>query len=108
MAETDPVREQLITLLREGNAHPTFDEAVKDFPAELRHVTPQGAPHSAWELLEHMRIAQSDILEFSRNPKHVSPEWPAGYWPEDKSPTDAAWQKSIAAFKKDLQEMEAL
>jgi hypothetical protein len=108
MAADDPVREHVIALLRGGNAHIGLDEAVKDFPAKLRGVVPEGAEHSAWDLLEHIRIAQWDILEFSRNPKHVSPEWPSGYWPEKKAPTDAAWKKSIAACKKDLKGMEDL
>src|SRR5262245_40918511 len=108
MATDDPVRDHVVELLRGGHAHLRLEEAVKDFPAKLRGVVPEGAEHSAWELVEHIRIAQWDILEFSRNPKHASPEWPAGYWPEDKTPTDAAWKKSVAACKKDLQAMEDL
>jgi uncharacterized damage-inducible protein DinB len=105
---TDPVREQVLAALRGGNAHVTFDNAIKNFPADLRDVKPKGMPHTAWELLEHMRIAQWDILEFTRDPKHKSPEWPDGYWPRTKSPDDAAWKKSIAAFRKDLDAMEEL
>jgi len=108
MAQKDVVREQVIELLRGGNAHVSLEDAVKDFPAKLRAVVPPGAEHSAWELLEHLRIAQWDILEFSRNPKHVSPDWPSGYWPENKNPTDAAWKKSVTACKKQLQEMADL
>jgi hypothetical protein len=104
----DAVREQVIALLRGGNAHVTFDDAIRNWPAAKRHVVPGGAEHSAWELLEHMRIAQWDILEFSRNPKHVSPDWPSGYWPESKKPSEAAWKKSIASFKKDLQSVQDL
>jgi hypothetical protein len=105
----DPVREQVIQLLRGGQAHLTFDEVIKDFPAKLRGAKPDGAPHTAWQLLEHMRIAQWDILEFSRNPKHVSPAWPDGYWPKTAKPlSDAAWKKSIASVKKDLVAMEKL
>src|ERR1043165_1657929 len=85
----DFFREQLRELLDGGHAHIRFDEAVKDFPASLRGVRPQGSPHSAWELLEHLRIAQWDILEFSRNAKHVSPKWPEGYWPESPEPPNA-------------------
>ena len=107
-ANHDAVREQVIALLRGGNAHVTFDDAIKDLPAAKRNEVPKGAEHSVWQLLEHMRIAQSDILEFSRNPKHVSPDWPAGYWPESKKPSEAAWKKSIESFKKDLQSMEDL
>ena len=99
----DPVREQVMNLLRGGQAHVGFDDAVKDFPAKLRGVKPEGAEHTAWELLEHMRIAQADILQFSREAKHVSPKWPEGYWPKSSKPaSDAAWKKSIASIKKDL------
>ena len=105
----DPVREQIINLLKGGQAHLTLDDALKGFPEKLRGVTPTGAPHSAWQLLEHLRIAQWDILEFSRDAKHVSPKWPEGYWPtNDKPPTDAQWKKCVSAIKKDLQAMQRL
>ena len=105
----DPVREQVINLLRGGQAHLTLDEVINDFPAKLRGVKPNGAPHTAWQLLEHLRIAQSDILEFSRNPKHASPSWPEGYWPKsEKPPSDAAWNKSIESIRKDLKAMQEL
>ena len=105
----DPLREQIVSLLHGGHAHVTFDDAVKDFPARLRGVKPAGAPHTAWQLLEHLRIALWDILEFSRNSKHVSPKWPEGYWPKtEKPPSDAAWKKSIASINKDLQAMQKL
>src|SRR5213593_1814069 len=105
----DAVREQVLALLNGGNAHVTFDHVIKDFPAKLRGVKPEGAPHTAWQLLEHMRIAQRDILEFSRNPKYASPEWPGGYWPRTETPPNAAtWSASIKAFNKDLNEMQAL
>jgi hypothetical protein len=78
------LREHLLYLLRGGGAHIKFDEAVKDFPAELINRKAEGVPYTPWQLLEHMRIAQWDILEFSRSASHVSPEWPEGYWP-DKS-----------------------
>ena len=105
----DPVRDQIIKLLRGGQAHLTLDEVITDLPSNLRGIKPAGAPHTAWQLLEHMRIAQWDILEFSRNPKHVSPQWPEGYWPKtEKPPSDAAWKKSIAAINKDSQAMQKL
>src|SRR5919197_683305 len=105
----DPVREQVIRLLQGGQAHLTLDQVLKNFPEKLRGVKPDRAPHTAWQLLEHLRLAQWDILEFSRDPKHVSPQWPEGYWPEtEKPPSDAAWKKSIATIKKDLLEMEKL
>ncbi len=105
----DPVREQVLALLKGGNAHVSFDNVFKDFPVNLRGVKPNGAPHTAWQLLEHMRIAQWDILEFSRSAKHVSPEWPGGYWPKtEKPPDENAWKKSLASFKRDLKAMEKL
>src|SRR5215831_19615811 len=107
---TDQVlREHLLYLLRGGGAHLHFDAAVADLPANLRGARPPGVPHTPWRLLEHMRIAQWDILEFSRNPRHVSPSWPAGYWPAgDAPPDDAAWDKSVAQFRADLQAMKDL
>ena len=106
---TDPVREQVLAILRGGNAHATFEDAIRNFPASLRGAARKGVPHTAWQLLEHMRIAQWDILEFSRDPDHKSPQWPDGYWPPTrKPPNDSAWAKSIAAFRKDLKAMEEL
>src|SRR5438874_2295387 len=103
MPMNDPVREQIINTLKGGHAHVTFEDAVKDFPAKLRGVKPAGAEYSAWQLLEHIRIAQWDILGFSRSAKHVSPKWPEGYWPKSAKPaSDAAWKKSTASVKKDL------
>src|SRR5277367_2288041 len=98
----DALRQQLLELLRGGNAHAGFDAAVANFPAQLRGQKPKGAEHSAWQLLEHLRIAQWDILEFSRNPKHVSPAWPEGYWPKTEAPpSSAAWNKSIKQVRAD-------
>jgi hypothetical protein len=108
----DPVqtlRDQLVKLLEGRGAHADFGEAVAHFPAALRGKKPEGAPHTAWELLEHLRIAQRDMLEFSRNPKHQSPDWPSGYWPETPAPPDAhAWDKSVAAFGDDNEAMRKL
>jgi uncharacterized damage-inducible protein DinB len=103
------LRQHLLYLLKDGGAHVKFDEVVSDFPAGLRGQKVPNFPHTAWRLLEHMRIAQWDILEFSRNPKHVSPQWPDDYWPKtDAPPSAAAWTKSIANFREDLKAMEAL
>ena len=103
---TDPVREQVVVLLKGGNAHVSFDDVMKDFPEDMQGTKPKGAEHTAWQLLEHLRIATRDILEFSRSAKHVSPEWPGGYWPKTaKPPSSAAWTKSITSFKKDLKAM---
>jgi hypothetical protein len=103
------LREHLLYLLQGGGAHATFDDAVKDWPEKLRGIKPNGLEHSAWRLLEHLRIAQWDILEFTRNAKHESPKWPEGYWPKEQSPPNAtAWNKSVQQFRKGLKAMETL
>jgi len=103
------LRQNLQYLLGGGGAHAKFDDAVKNLPPKLRGTKPAKFPHSAWMLLEHMRIAQWDILEFSRNAKHKSPEWPSGYWPKTEAPpTAAAWNKSMAQFRRDLKAMQNL
>jgi len=103
------LRDHVLYLLRGGGAHLSFDKAVAGLPAKLRGVKPPGVPHTPWRLVEHMRLAQLDILEFSRNPKHVSPEFPEGYWPKgDAPPNPAAWNASLKAFRKDLKAMEQL
>ncbi len=100
------LREHLLNLLRGGHAHADFDTAVANLAAAARGKRPQGAEHSPWEILEHLRIAQWDILEFSRNPRHKSPEWPSGYWPRASAPPDEkAWNKSVRAFRGDLKAM---
>ena len=108
----DPVqslRVELDRLLSGKGAHASFDEAVADFPEHLRGVRLKDAPHSAWELLEHMRIAQWDMVEFSRDAAHVSPEWPLGYWPGNTAaPTSAEWEKSVSAFRSSLQDMRKM
>src|SRR5512146_830798 len=105
----DILRQQLVELIRGGNAHVDFKQVVAGWPAELRGATPAGAPHSAWQVLEHMRIAQWDILEFSRDAAHVSPEFPGGYWPKTEAPpSEKAWDESIRHFKSDLRAMENL
>ena len=103
------LREHVLYLLDGGGAHAKFDEAVADIPAKLRGKKPAGLTHSLWMLLEHLRLAQWDILEFSRNPKHASPKWPEGYWPKTEAPpTAAAWNASIKKFRKDLKAMQDL
>lgn len=100
------LREHLISLLRGGNAHVDFESAIKALPVALRGKRPKGSPHSPWELLEHIRIAQSDILEFSRDAAHQSPAWPEGYWPKTPAPPTAnAWAKSVKQFRDDLNAM---
>lgn len=109
MKQDGPLRRQLLELLKGGGAHTSFEEAVAEFPAKLRGQKPAGLPHSPWMLLEHMRIAQWDILEFSRNQKHVSPDWPKGYWPRSSTPpSSAAWDTSVRKFRQDRKAMEFL
>ena len=103
------LRDHLLYLLKGGGAHISFDDAMGDWTLQLASVKVANFPHTAWMLLEHMRLAQWDILDFSRNPKHVSPPWPEGYWPASEAPTDEkAWTASMAAFKKDLRTMQQL
>jgi DinB superfamily len=109
LARDRALRRQVLYLLEGGGAHLDFDKAWRDFPARLRGSKPSGLPYSAWQLLEHLRIAQWDILEFSRNPRHVSPSWPQGYWPStDAPPSNAVWSASLRAFRADLEAMQAL
>src|SRR6266700_632731 len=90
------LRKHLIELLAGGGAHAKFDDVVKNLPAKLRGAKPAKFPHSPWMLVEHLRIAQWDIMEFSRSMKHVSPEWPDGYWAKkEATPNAAVWSKSI-------------
>jgi len=104
-----PLRDHVLFLLKGGGAHVTFDDAMGDWPLQLAGVKVANFPHTAWMLLEHMRLGQWDILEFSRNSKHVSGKWPEQYWPESEAPaTEKAWKASIAAFKKDLATMARL
>jgi hypothetical protein len=104
-----PLQQHLVNLLSMEGAHVSFDEAIKNFPKDLRGRKPSGAPHTPWQLLEHLRIGQSDILEFSRDAKHKSPKWPEGYWPKSQAPpNETAWDKSVAAFRQDLEAMKKL
>jgi DinB superfamily len=106
MGSEASLREHLLELLGGGHAHLDFEKAVAGLPVELRGAKPPGVSHTPWRLLEHMRIAQWDILRFSIDPQHVSPEFPGGYWPEGEAPPDPnAWDQSIAAFRADLRAM---
>ncbi len=100
------VREHVVNLLKGGGAHLDFERAIADLPPEFRGAIVNGVPHTAWRLLEHMRICQWDILEFSRNPDHVSPSFPEGYWPDSGAPPDdLSWDKSVEAFRSGLKAM---
>ncbi|MHB8654261.1 MAG: DinB family protein [Terriglobia bacterium] len=103
------LRQHLLYLLRGGGAHLNFNSAIGGFPIELRGVRPAGLPQTAWRLLEHMRIAQRDILDFCIDSKYIPKDFPSGYWPQNDSPaTNTAWDKSIKSFRADLKAMEQL
>lgn len=103
------LRQHLLELLDGAHAHAPFDKGVADFPAKLRGEVPKGLPHSAWMLLEHIRLAQWDILDFSRNPKYKELKWPDDYWPKSPAPpSEAAWDKSVKSFHDDLAAMKKL
>ena len=107
--ETLSLRKHLATLLNMKGAHVKFVETVADFPVAMRGARPQGAPHTAWQLLEHMRMAQEDILDFSRNPQYKEKKFPDDYWPSTEAPpSQDAWAQSILQFQNDLQEMQDL
>ena len=100
------LREHVLYLLKGGGAHLNFDQAIADLPEVLRGAKAENVPHTPWRLLEHMRITQWDILEFSRNPDHVSPDFPDGYWPKGDAPPDSeSWDKNVQKFRDDLQAM---
>lgn len=103
------LQDYLVAQLRGDYAHAPFGQATADWPAALRGVRPAGCHHAAWQILEHMRIAQWDILEFSRRADHISPDFPSGYWPRSPSPPDeAAWNSSIAQFQRDREAMQRM
>ncbi len=111
-ARSDPhkaLRDHLVDLLDAGHAHMDFQDVVADWPAALRGAKPPGQPFTPWRLLEHIRISQWDIVEFTKSAKHVSPKWPSGYWPDSDAPlSDAAWDASVAQVERDLQAMARL
>ncbi|HEX3129523.1 MAG TPA: DinB family protein [Thermoanaerobaculia bacterium] len=103
------LRDHLLELLRGGSAHLTFDKAIKGLPADLRGARAQDLPHTPWQLLEHLRLAQWDILDFSRNPDYKELRFPDDYWPETAAPPDdQAWDRSVEQFRSDLQAMRDL
>jgi hypothetical protein len=102
MPHDGALRKQLIQLLQKSEAHAGFDKAVQGVPAEKMGIRPEGSPHSAWELLEHIRMAQLDILEFSQSAEYVPRKWPEDYWPKSPAPENAAeWNKSVKSVLKD-------
>lgn len=108
-SDRDPLRAHLARLLRWNDAHVDFDRAVKGVPPRLRGVQPEGVPYSLWQLLEHLRLAQRDILEFCIDPNYRHRKWPDDYWPESATPPNGrAWQQSVAAYRADRRSLELL
>jgi hypothetical protein len=108
MATSKALRDEVVWLLRGGHAHVGFKKAVARMPEALQGKKPRGAPYTPWQQLGHLRISQWDILEYIRNPTHVSPAWPAGYWPAPAPPNRGAWAKSVRAFEADLRALEKM
>lgn len=111
VSENEELRTQLAALLDGGQAHATFEDAVADFPTKLRGVVPDGLPYSAWQIVEHIRIAQQDILNFSAPPTggYHGLKWPDAYWPLEAAPGSAeAWDRSVAAVRADREKFKAL
>ncbi|GAB4025001.1 DinB family protein [Spirosoma koreense] len=103
------LRKQLVSLLTSRSAHQSFDRAIKDLPADLRGIRPDKVPYSIWQLVDHIRIVQWDILEFSRDPSHESPSWPAEYWPTEPAPADeATWEQALEQIRTDRETFAAL
>lgn len=109
MKTDDPLLQHLLELLDGGHAHTTFENAVKGMPIAKAGERPGDSPYSPWELLEHLRLAQHDILKFSEGPGWKSPKWPEGYWPDSPKPESAArWRESVSAFRADRTAFEKL
>lgn len=103
------LRQHVLKLLKMEGAHLAFEDAVADFPEALINTFPPNVPYTPWHLVEHLRIAQWDILEYTRDPQHVSPPWPQGYWPARDAQADwTAWHDSLDRFRRDLEAMQAL
>jgi len=108
-AQDQSLRDHLLELLKTGSAHLGFDEAIDGLPAELRGRKVPGLAHTVWQLVEHLRLAQEDILEFSRNPGYKEMKFPDDYWPDTEAPpSDEAWTQSVEAYRRDLQAMKDL
>jgi len=108
-AEDRALRDQLVQFLRGGQAHADLKSVLDDIPAAIRGARLKGMPHTPWQLVEHIRIALHDLLDFSTNSNYQAPEWPRGYWPEEEAPgSEEAWEESIRGIKKDLADFEKL
>lgn len=105
------VREEIVAQLNGGNAHATLEQVVADFPAQSRGTAPKGLPYSAWQLLEHIRIAQEDMLQFvvNKDGGYVAPNWPDYYWPKAAAPpSETAWDQSVTQIQRDRDQFAAL
>ncbi len=101
------LRKQLVALLKGGNAHMTFEEAIEDFPMDKINIKFPNGMYSSWGLLEHLRLTQWDILDFMTKSNYKEPNWPADYWPpEDKKASEKDWSMTVQSFKKDLRKLE--
>ena len=106
--QTAAIHDSIANALAWHEAHATFDAAVKGLPLKLRGRRPKGYPHSPWELVEHIRLAQHDLFDFCRNPKYRAPSWPADYWPKKPAPPSAAaWTRSIQSYRRDRTAFQA-
>jgi len=109
MSNDEVLREQLTALLQGGNAHMTFAQAIADFPPEYHNLHPSNVEYSFWHLLEHIRIAQWDILRFIVDPGHTSPDWPRGYWPPPTTQaTETEWDETVSSFEQDMTQLLAI
>jgi hypothetical protein len=109
MSQDDAVRRQVSSLLDWGDAHSGFETILEGIPPQLRGIAPERVPYTPWQLLEHVRLTQRDILEFCRNPRYAEPHWPDDYWPATAAPpTEQAWQESIRGFLADRAAMKQL
>lgn len=109
LTDESSLREHLVKLLEWGDAHVDFNHSIDGIPSGLQGVRPEGLPYSAWELLEHLRLTQSDILNFCRNPNYQAPKWPDQYWPQSTMPPRAeSWQESVDSYLADRLEMQKL
>lgn len=109
MTQIDALRAQLAAILDWQDAHATFDAAVDGIPPEMRGLQPEGLPYSPWQLVEHLRITQWDILDFCRNPDYQEIHWPDDYWPSDAEPPSAdAWEESLRGYRTDREVLKAM
>lgn len=108
MKKENTLVEELTQLLRNGNAHASMDDALKGISFEMVSKKVRGLPYNIWQLAEHLRIAQWDLVEFSKSKDHQSPDWPSGYWPGEKCPSEKEWKKCLKSIRDDREEMISL